>query len=110
AIDGRSLDIEAAVARLGDLADADRLGPSTMALIRAAEGRDIPASPLDPEDGRLLQLGQGARQRRTLAAETDRISVIARHVTQDKELTRSLLQAAGIPVPDGRPVASAEDA
>ena len=38
-------------------------------------------------------LGHGARQRRILAAETDRTGAIAESIAQDKELTRSLLRA-----------------
>ena len=62
------------------------------------------------EAGVDLLLGQGARQRRTLAAETDDISALARSISTDKHLTKQLLRAAGVPVPEGRPVADAEDA
>ena len=57
-----------------------------------------------------MQLGWGSRQHRILAAETDRTGAIAESIAQDKELTRNLLRAVGVPVPDGRPVADAEDA
>ena len=57
-----------------------------------------------------MQLGQGSRQRRIQAAETDRTGAIAEEIAQDKELTRMLLSAVGVPVPEGRPVADAEDA
>jgi cyanophycin synthetase len=57
-----------------------------------------------------VQLGHGAKQRRILAAETDRTGAIAESIAQDKELTRSFLRAVGVPVPEGRPVESAEDA
>src|SRR5262249_36622793 len=55
-------------------------------------------------------LGQGNRQRRICTAETDRTGAIAEAIAQDKQLTRSLLHAVGVPVPEGRPVADAEDA
>ncbi len=55
-------------------------------------------------------LGHGARQRRILAAETDRTGAIAESIAQDKELTRSLLRQVGVPVPEGRPVNDADDA
>src|SRR5262249_15791592 len=45
-----------------------------------------------------------------IASETDRTPAMAEMIAQDKELTRSLLCAAGVPVPDGRPVESAADA
>jgi len=54
--------------------------------------------------GSLLQLGQGARQRRVLTAETDQTSAIAEAVAQDKELTRALLDGINVPVPQGRTV------
>ena len=57
-----------------------------------------------------MQLGYGARQRRIQAAETDRTGAIAEAIAQDKELTRTLLRAVGVPVPEGRPVADADDA
>src|SRR5882762_3950422 len=60
-------------------------------------------------DGSLIQFGHGSRQRRILAAETDRTGAIAQDIAQDKELTRSLLESIGVPVPEGRPVADASD-
>src|SRR5262249_11251355 len=57
-----------------------------------------------------LQLGYGARQRRSLAAETEDISAVARSITTDKHLSKRLLREAGVPVPPGRPVSDAEDA
>lgn len=97
--------------RLGELrreAENCRLGPSTAAIVRAARARDIPIRRLN--DGSLVQLGHGARQRRIWAAETCRTSAVAEYVAQDKQLTKTLLQAAGVPVPQGRAVASAEEA
>ena len=57
-----------------------------------------------------MQLGWGSKQRRIQAAEIDATSAIAESIAQDKELTKKLLHAAGVPVPLGRPVTSAEDA
>ena len=57
-----------------------------------------------------MQLGYGSRQHRILAAETDRTSAIAESIVQDKELTKSLLESIGVPVPKGRTANSAEDA
>src|SRR6185295_17902095 len=42
------------------------------------------------------------RQRRIWTAETDRTSAIAESIAQDKELTKTLLRAGGVPVPEGR--------
>ncbi|MGD0837205.1 MAG: cyanophycin synthetase, partial [Polyangia bacterium] len=85
-----------------------RLGPSTGSIAHAAEARGIPTRRLT--EGSLVMLGYGSRQRRIWAAETDRTSAIAESIAQDKELTKSMLRAVGVPVPDGRTVRSAEEA
>jgi cyanophycin synthetase len=108
--EGRAFPVDEELRRLRDLADDQVLGPSTRAVVEAARARGIPVDHLNPEDGRYLQLGHGARQRRTLAAETDDVSAVARSVTTDKHLTKLLLRAAGVPVPEGRPAADADDA
>ena len=101
-------DVTAEVKRLREMADDLLLGPSTRAIVDAAEARRIPVHRLT--SGSLVQLGWGARQRRIFTAETDRTSAIAESIAQDKELTRRLLRTVGVPVPDGRPVVDAEDA
>jgi cyanophycin synthetase len=85
-----------------------RLGPSTGSIVNAAIARGIPYRRLT--EGSLVQLGWGSKQRRIQAAEIDATSAIAESIAQDKELTKKLLHAAGVPVPLGRPVTSAEDA
>lgn len=102
------VDLLPAVAALRSLAEEVRLGPSTGAIVRAAERRGIPARRLT--DGSLVQFGFGSRQRRIWAAETDRTSAIGEAIAQDKELTKSLLGAIGVPVPEGRVVSSGEQA
>ncbi|MGE5193136.1 MAG: cyanophycin synthetase, partial [Deltaproteobacteria bacterium] len=108
AIYDRPYNAQAEVARLQELADRVCLGPSTAAIVAAAEARGIPARRLNA--GSLVQLGQGARQHRIWTAETDRTSAIAETIAQDKELTKTLLRAGGIPVPEGRIVEGADDA
>jgi cyanophycin synthetase len=61
-------------------------------------------------DGSMVQFGWGAKQRRIQAAETDTTSAIAESIAQDKDLTKSLLHAAGVPVPMGRPSKSLDEA
>lgn len=108
ALHGQSCDVPARLSALRELLLAVRLGPSTAAIVKAAKSRNIPASRLN--SGSLFQLGQAARQRRICTAETDRTGAIAEAIAQDKQLTRTLLRAVGVPVPEGRPVADAEDA
>jgi cyanophycin synthetase len=108
AVYDRPFNVAAEVAKLRDLAHRVQLGPSTASIVAAAKARGIPSRRLN--SGSLVQLGQGAKQRRILTAETDRTGAIAELIAQDKDLTRTLLRAVGVPVPEGRPVADAEDA
>lgn len=109
AIEDRPFDVDAALDTLHDLVDRHCLGPSTAAIVNAADDRDIPAIRLS-ESANLVQLGFGRRQRRIWTAETDATSAIAESISRDKSLTKSLLAACGLPVPEGRLVDSAEDA
>lgn len=108
AVEDIPFDVADAVNRLRELNEEIRLGPSTSSIVGAAVARNIPVRRLT--DGSMVQLGWGSRQRRIQAAETDLTGVVAESIAQDKELTRMLLSAAGIPVPSGRAVADAEDA
>ena len=109
AMEDRPFDVAAAIEDLADLADSRCLGPSTASIADAADDRDIPYIRL-LETGNLVQLGHGAAMRRIWTAETDRTSAIAEGISRDKDLTKQLLAAAGVPVPEGRTVESAEDA
>lgn len=104
----RPFDLAAALSRLRDLDEDVRLGPSTGSIVRAAVARGIPYHRLT--DGSLVQFGWGIKQRRIQAAEVDSTSAVAEQIAQDKQLTKRLLAAAGVPVPDGRPVTDLEDA
>ncbi|WP_259652253.1 cyanophycin synthetase [Variovorax sp. UMC13] len=84
------------------------LGPSTAAIVGAATDRGIPHLRLN--GGNLVQLGYGASQQRIWTAETDHTSAIGESIASDKELTKSLLQSCGVPVPEGQVVESAEEA
>jgi cyanophycin synthetase len=106
---GGTFDVAAEVKRLQDVVDRNALGPSTKAIVDAAKERGIPWRRL--QEGRsLIQLGQGAKQRRIWTAETDRTGAIAEYIAQDKDLTRTFLKQAGVPVPEGQTVGSAEEA
>ena len=104
-INDRPFDVPAAVARVRDKLDDCYLGPSTAAIVAAATDRRIPHIRLN--DGNLVQLGHGARQRRIWTAETDMTSAIAEGIAGDKDLTKTLLKAVGVPVPAGQEVRTA---
>jgi len=105
---GGEFDATAAITELRDLDEDERLGPSTGSIVDAAVARGIPYRRLTR--GSLVQFGWGSKQRRIQAAEVDSTSGVAESIAQDKELTKQLLNAAGVPVPLGRPVTDLEDA
>ncbi|MCA0327954.1 MAG: cyanophycin synthetase [Proteobacteria bacterium] len=107
AADGGPFDLAATLAELRELDEDERLGPSTGAIVEAAVLRGIPFKRLT--SGSLVQLGWGSQQRRIQAAEVDGTSAIAESIAQDKDLTKKLLHAAGVPVPLGRPVESLDE-
>ena len=84
------------------------LGPSALALVRAAEARDIPWVRLN--DASLIQVGQGKYQKRIEAALTSQTSHTAVEIASDKELCTRLLSDLGLPVPKQLHVRDAEDA
>lgn len=109
AMDDRPYDVAGAIDTLRRKVDRKYLGPSTAAIVNAAEARKIPQIRL-LDDGNLVQLGYGAAMRRIWTAETDQTSAIAETISRDKDLTKELISSVGVPVPEGREVDSAEDA
>lgn len=108
ALDDAPFDLADALKRLRELDEDVRLGPSTGSIVNAATARNIPYRRLT--QGSMVQFGWGSKQRRIQAAETDLTSAISESIAQDKDLTKMLLDAAGVPVPLGRSVTTAEDA
>ena len=101
-------DLGSALLQLRDLDEDVRLGPSTGSIVQAAVDRNIPYRRLT--NGSLVLFGWGSRQRKIQAAEMDGTSAIAEAIAQDKELTKKLLDAAGVPVPLGRTALDVDDA
>ncbi|AWL06537.1 cyanophycin synthetase [Massilia oculi] len=101
-------DLAAALKQLRDLDEDVRLGPSTGSIVQAAVARNIPFRRMT--EGSMVMFGWGSRQRRIQAAEIDATGAIAESIAQDKELTKKLLDAAGVPVPQGRSVVDPDDA
>ena len=94
--------------RLILLAERRAFGPSTQAILDEAETRDIPFIRLN--DQSFVQLGQGKYQQRIRATMTSLTSALAVDVAGDKQLTRQLLESAGLPVPTGKVVRTVDDA
>lgn len=84
------------------------LGPSTKAIVEAAARRNIPWRRVG--QGSLVQFGYGQRRQFIQAAMTGQSSAVAVEVACDKELTKTLLREASLPVPEGTVVETEEDA
>jgi len=84
------------------------LGPSTAALVRAAEARDIPWLRLNRYS--LIQLGHGRLGKRVQATVTSETRHIAVEVASDKEETNRILADLGLPVPRQQVVYDAAEA
>jgi cyanophycin synthetase len=108
ALDDTPFDLASVLHQLRELDEDVRLGPSTGSVVNAALARNIPYSRMT--DGSMVRFGWGSKQRRIQAAEIDATSAIAEAIAHDKELSKRLLHAAGVPVPRGRAVRDADDA
>ena len=102
------LDVSAITAALQEVLRKNRLGPTTGALVDAARRRGIPVIRLDEHS--LVQLGHGSRQRRLRASITGQTSHIAVELAGNKNVTKQLLAEAGLPVPQGAVVRTADEA
>ncbi len=84
------------------------LGPSTAALVQAAQARGIPWLRLNQQS--LVQLGHGKYQQRIQATVTGKTSHIAVELASDKEETNKILSTLGLPVPRQELVSSEDGA
>ncbi|MFT5742614.1 MAG: cyanophycin synthetase, partial [Paracoccaceae bacterium] len=89
-------------------AQRKEFGPSTGALVAAAQDRDIPWIRLN--EGSLVQFGHGKYQRRIQATITSETRHIAVEISCDKEDTHNLLNDLGLPVPQQRIVYTPDEA
>jgi cyanophycin synthetase len=105
---GESPDLGPHLAEISSAYGQTRLGVSTAALAQAARRRGIPVRRMGHLN--LLQLGHGRHRRMVWAAMTDRTSAIGMETAADKMLTKCLLEEAGLPVPSGTIVTSADEA
>jgi cyanophycin synthetase len=106
--DPAPFDFAAELESLVRLAQRRAFGPSTAALVHAAEERDIPWIRLN--DRSLVQLGHGKYQRRIQATVTSETRHTAVDIASDKRLTNQILQDLGLPVPRQELVWGPEDA
>ena len=106
--DPSPFDFEAEFEALVRIVQRHAFGPSTAALVKAAEARDIPWIRLN--EGSLVQLGYGKHQKRIQATVTSETRQIASEIASDKRLTQRILEQLGLPVPRQAIVYDADEA
>lgn len=84
---------------LKELVSQASLGPSTETIIKEAEARGIPWLQLSARA--MIQLGYGVYQKRIQATLSDQTGILGVELACDKEGTKEILRAAGVPVPKG---------
>ena len=107
-LSGVPFDMARTIAELESVYESVRLGPSTAAIVEEARRRGIPVRRLNSRS--LVQLGLGKQLRRIQATMTDTTSGIGIEIAQNKDETKRVLDALGLPVPHGDVAASADDA
>lgn len=102
------INLQSEIESLARLAERMALGPSTRSLVEEAKRRGIPTMRLNKQS--LVQFGWGTYQKRIQATVTSETRHIAVEIAQDKQLTNSLLERAGLPVPRQERAYSADEA
>lgn len=105
---GKSFPLAERVVEAKRIAARTALGPSTKAIVDAAVRRGIPWTRLN--EANLVRFGYGKKSKYIQATVSSQTNFIAVDIAQDKQLTKTLLQNAVIPVPRGHIVRTAEEA
>lgn len=106
-ISGEEYDIEKDIDAIHDFWHNGKLGPTTWSIVEEAQKRNIPYLRLD--EGSLVQLGYGCKQKRVEASITSKTNTIGVDIAGDKDRTKKLLTDASIPVPFGEVVSDVEN-
>ena len=107
-VSGLEFDLERRLEDVQRLQAVTDLGPSTKAIVWAAKQRKIPVRRVGAHS--LVQLGTGKYRKWIKATLTSQTSAVAVDIASDKELTKLLLQDAGLSVPAGGMAATLEEA
>lgn len=100
AIQGSLLDVDELIRSVRHSGGSYELGPSTEAIMSAAQAKGIPVTRIGSEN--LLVLGYGAKQRRIWATTTSQTGALATDLACDKNITKQILADGCIPVPYGQ--------
>ncbi|WLD93633.1 cyanophycin synthetase [Alkalihalobacillus sp. AL-G] len=96
--------IDSYVEKVEELYYKNKLGPSTEAIYHAAYKRKIPVEQVGTES--VLRLGTGKKQKLMHATISSQTSFVAVENACDKEVTKTLLREAALPVPEGKVVSN----
>jgi len=107
-LQGSTVNIHEKLEPLRKLAAQLELGPSTQAIVKAAESRGITVRRIGDES--LIQLGTGIYSQRIQATVGPHTSCLAADIACDKAMTKYILATAGIPVPFGFTVETDQEA
>jgi len=107
-IEEREYDVRPRIEEAREAAEDTALGPSTGAVVRAAEARGIPWARLN--DQSLIVFGWGKHRKFIQATTTSQTNFVAVEIAGDKQLTKELLDRASIPTPRGVVVRTADEA
>jgi len=106
-VDGHPYNLEEDIQTMREIREEERLGPSTGSIVQEAMNRGIPYIRLNRHS--LVMLGYGVNQKRIQATVCSSTSNIAVELACDKEETKSMLEAASIPIPKGIITSMEED-
>src|SRR3954447_986037 len=107
-VDDRPYSLEEKLEEARTLVADYELGPSTRAIVDAAERRNIPWSRVD--ENSLVRLGYGRHLQYIEATMSSRTKEISVEIAGNKDLTKQMLNKAALPSPRGCVVKSVEDA
>ncbi|TAL64465.1 MAG: cyanophycin synthetase [Legionella sp.] len=93
------LQLENDLDELRQLFANEKFGPSTEAIIKEAQKRQIPFTRI--KNNSLIILGHGCNQKKVWATVSSETKSIPVEIASDKELTKDILKAQYIPVPEG---------
>lgn len=107
-LEEQQFSIDKGIKEIQRVAEAEKLGPSTQAILDSALKRGIPVLPLGIDS--FFQLGYGSKQKRIQATITSNTGCIGVDLAGDKLATKLILSQAGIPVPLGGVVTTETEA
>lgn len=106
-IKNENFSLDQSISEAKKIISKEKLGPSTDAIIKAAEMRNIPCRRVD--DQSFFQLGYGKYRKLIQATTTSLTGDIAVSLAQDKNLTKMFLAESSIRVPRGFVVTNEEE-